>query len=269
MSIFKVKDLDVKLAELLTDKDLESLNRVSKYFLRIFDEAFYKRRFYIFLKTLPKHSILPEMNVYNEPWKKFYNLTKCALQHDKHSRKIEKAIEEDRSDILSLIFRNYEHKDNSIYDWDDRTKDWIDPIQLTISKDSARCYAYLLQFSIGYYPNSVFKNHSHKIIHSKNFQEILSLKERINAIIYSFENGCEKCYSALYTPDLQDKVIDELYDTDVVSLLPLLDLTASSPFSVFMDSIPYDDILKYKEVAIYRDRFYLIKLFTIYSSYFR
>ena len=266
MSIFKVRDLDVKLAEILSDKDLASLNRVSRYFLRILDEAFYRRRFDKLVKSLPNYSILPEMNMLEESWKRFYNVTQYALDFNKHSLKIESAIEEDRADVLALIFRKYQHKDNSIYDWEETDKDWIDPIQLTIDRDSVKCFSYLLQFTIGYYPTSVFKKHSHKIIRSEKFQELLGVKERINAIIDSFENGCQACFSALYSSNLQDKIIDELYN---VNIIPFLDLNSSSSFSTFMNSISYDDVLKYKEVAIYRDKFYLIKLFTIYSSYFR
>ena len=266
MSIFKVKDLDVKLAEKLNDKDLRNLNCVSKYFLRILDEAFYKRRFDTFLKTLPKYSILPEMNMYKESWKRFYNISTQALDANKHSWKIDLAIEEDRSDILGLIFRKYRHTDSSIYDWEEKDRDWLDPIQLTIDRDSVNCFLYLLQFTIGYYPTSIFKKHAHKIINSDNFQERLGVRERIHAIMYTFENGCKHCYSALYTPDLQDKIVDELYNTDVI---PLLNIHANSSFSTFMNSIPYDDLIRYKEVAIHRDRFYLIKLFTIFSSYFR
>ena len=266
MSICKVKDLDVKLGEMLNDKDLLNLNCVSRYYLRILDDAFYRRRFEKLVERLPKYSILPEMNMCQESWKRFYNVVKFALHPDEHSRKIEMSTEEDRADILSLIFRKYQHTDNSIYDWDQKEKGWVDPIQLTIDKDSAKCFSYLLQFTIGYYPTSVFKKHAHKIISSQKFQELLGVKERINAILYSFENGCQECFHSLYEPSLQDKIIDELYH---INIAPFLDLNVSSSFTTFMQTISHDQLLIYKQVAINRDRFNLIKLFTIFSSYFR
>lgn len=264
MSIFKVKDLDVKLGEILKDKDLKNLNRVSKYYLRILDEAFYKKRFEKMLSELANNSVLPKMNLYDESWKKFYYYSKYALEVNQHSLKIEKAITEDRADILSLIFRKYGHRDNSIYDWEDRISNWIDPIQLSISRDSLECFSYLLQFTVGYYPTSVSKKHAHKIMSSNKFRELLNEKERIDAIIYSFENGCEICFSTLYSSDLQDAIIEELYNVDITSFLDL-----SEAFSNFMNTISLDDILKYKEIAIHRDKFPLIKLFTIFSSIFR
>ena len=265
MSIFKVKDLDVKLAEKLNDKDLRNLNCVSKYFLRILDEAFYKRRFDTFLNKLPKYSILPEMNMYEESWKKFYHSVVKALDPNKHSWKIELAIEEDRADILALIFRKYRHTDSSIYDWEEKERDWLDPIQLTIDKDSVKCFTYLLQFTIGYYPTSVFKKHAHKIIVSEKFQELLGKEERIRAIIASFYNGCEVCFSCLYNPRLQDRVIEEFWHIDIV---PLLDCTSPS-FVTFMKTLSYSDLLRYKQIAMNDDRYWLIKLFVIFSSPFR
>jgi hypothetical protein len=262
MSILKVKDLDVKLAEILDDKDLRSLNEVSKYYVRILNDSFYRRKFDKLLKTLPKFTNMPEMNMYKETWKRFYNVAKYALEPNEHRKKIEFAIIQDRDDILSLIFLKYGHKDNSIYDWEETGNDWIDPIQLAISKDSAKCFTYLLEFTLGYYPTAVFNNHAHKIIISKKFQEVLHLRERINGIISSFETGCKSCYSSLYTSDLQDTIVNELYDVDVIPFL-------HSPFSIFMKSIPRDDLLRYKDIAIDSDRFDLIKLFTIYSSIFR
>ncbi len=265
MSIFGIKDLDHKLAELLDDADLKNLNFLNKSSLRIYDNVFYKRRFLQYLQNLENHSILPEMNI--TEWRKFYYAVKKCLNEESHVSTIYKLIEKDRDDLLSLMFRAYKYSSATIYDWSEGEKDYIFPMARVIYEDKEKCFNYLFQFG-AFDVNDVFRNHAHKIMKCEKFQESLNRGIKIMSILDIFKNDCLTCFNSIYSEELKKDVINllyNLYGTDVLHLSSVY----SAAFSAFMKTWTEDELLYQRNRALNENRYDLVKLYTIYTSIFR
>ena len=252
--MFKIKDLNHKLADLLDDKNLLNVNNLNRECVKIYDNIYYKRRLTNYLK--------PEiLKIENENWKEFYYMIKYYLTDDNHVSKIKRLINQDRVDILSLLFKKYGYSYKPIYNWSSEKRDILDPMNYAITKDSEKCFLYLSSFDQSLNVN-VFKYHAHKIIQTERFRNMASIQERINGLIFIFLQGCASCYNSLYSKDLEEEIIEEIYHTDISNLLK----EYSEAFSLFIKSI---DISYYRNQANNRNRYDIVKLLTIYSSRFR
>lgn len=108
MSIFKIKDIDYYFSNFLTDDDLFNLNICNKYYHNLFDENFWKKRFY------EKYDIKLEnkyINIKNYTWKFYCRMIHELLNFDETSvylkSKINKniyySISKDLPDIFYLL----------------------------------------------------------------------------------------------------------------------------------------------------------------------
>ena len=262
MSIFGIKDLDHKLGELLDDKNLKVLNYLNKTCIRIYDEAFYKRRFLKYLNTLENYSVLPESNV--TKWKIFYYTFSKYISSKNHVKIIKTLIEEDEDYMLSLLFRKYKYSNATIYDWYGHERDYLSPMDYVISKDSKKCFDYLFQFQ-HIDTENIFRNHAHKIMNSKN--EFTSPEMKIIAILSIFQNGCITCFNSIYSESYKQSIIELLYIADPEDISHLTSVY-SAAFSAFMKTWTSQELLYYRNDAFIKNRYNLVKLYTIYTSIF-
>ncbi len=264
MSIFGIKDLDHKLANLLDDADLKKLNLLNKSSLRIYDNVFYKRRFLQYLQGLENHSVLPEMNI--TQWRNFYYAVKKCINTESHVSTIYKLIEKDRDDLLSLMFRKYKYSNDTIYDWTSGEKDYIFPMARVIFEDKKKCFNYLFQFG-KFDVHDVFRNHAHKIMKCEKFQESLNKGIKIITILDIFKNGCLTCFNLIYNEEIKKDVVNllyNLYGTDVLHLSSVYSVS----FSAFMKTWTEDELLYQRNRALNENRYDLVKLYTTYTSRF-
>ncbi len=264
MSIFGIKDLDHKLAALLDDADLKNLNLLNKSSLRIYDNAFYKRKFLQYLQSFDNHSILPEMNI--TEWRKFYYAVKKCLKTESHVATIYKLIEKDRDDLLSLMFRKYKYSSDTIYDWSGGEKDYVFPMARVIFQDKEKCFNYLFQFG-KLDMDAVFTNHAHKIMNCEKFQNSLTVPIKTMSIIDIFKNGCLTCFNSIYDEELKKDVINLLYNLYLIEISHLL-CEYSASFSAFMKTWTEDELLYQRNRALHENRYDLVKLYTTYTSRF-
>jgi len=265
-SIFGLRDLDCKIAEYLSDEDLKSLNRVNKYYMKIYDNAFYRRRFYHFYNSYLFSSTV-EMNIYNESWKKFYFCTMKWINECDHIKSVEFCIEEDRADILSLIFiKNNYRKNGTIYGWCDPKQNCIVPVIHCIKKDSLNCYKYINDtMCIDDYQNFYRKYHAHKIKQYWYEKEMMNSEQIYREALFAFKNDCECCYNIIK---------DKIEFNDMMELLIFMNdkqfcyKKYNKTFHLFVTNISYSKIIKYKEIAMKNNRLDIIKLLTKYSSPF-
>jgi hypothetical protein len=266
MSIIGLKDLDHQLADFLLDNDLRNLQIVNKYYIRIYDDAFYRRRFYNYILSLKTIKEINEMNIYKESWKKFYYLVKKLVENSDHISSLRMCIDEDRVDILSLMFIiNNFTSEGTIYGWAHPKHEMINPIGYCITKDSVKCFEYLYKIK----NNDIDLNycHAHKIKEYLYQENSRDGTDNVREIFQSFFNRCETCYNLIKYIDV-DKIIGELYwRVDHVELISEYSMY-NKAFHLFVKSIPHSKLLEYKNEAIEIYRLDITKLLTKYSSPF-
>lgn len=263
MSILGLKDLDQKLAEFLSDADLSNLNSINRYYFRIYDDAFYRRRFYQFYNSFPFSSTV-EMNIYAQRWKKFYYLVKKWLAETDHVKSICYCIDEDRVDILSLIYiKNNYRKDTRIWDWEKAKAFYIVPPEYCLKRDSCKCFQYFDNIYVEEYQEyyQQYDPHNIKSFWYKNGK--MSVEEIINEIIFSFETNCETCYNIFQDNIEANSIFYRLFSIPANAFLEY-----NKPFSLFIKNIPHSKILEYKNIALQKNRFDVVNLLTLYSSPF-
>lgn len=263
MSILGLKDLDQKLAEFLSDGDLSNLNSINRYYFRIYDDAFYRRRFYQFYNTFPFSSTV-DMNIYGQSWKFFYYLVKKWLAEPDRVKSVCYCIDEDRVDILSLIYiKNKYLKESRIWDWEKAKTMYVVPPEYCLKRDSCKCFQYFNNISVEEYQN-YYQNYDPHCIKKFWYENgIMKSKEIIKEIIFSFEHNCEECYK-LFQDDIEsEKIMNELFYLPTNTFLEY-----NKPFSLFINTIPHSKLLEYKNLALNRNRLDIVNLLTLYSSPF-
>jgi hypothetical protein len=251
--MFKIKDLNHKLSEFLSDKDLLSLTLINKYsYYHVFDEKYWKRKF-------NKYDYNIQFNIYNENWKKYYYLISKWLNEGDHIKSINFAIHEDRSDLLKMIYiRNKYQKTQTIYDWSGQNKDIFDPMTEIIEEDSVRCFDYIYDPS-KYYTFLKIKHviliHSHKILNylSKDIKE-----DHAHLIL---KNNCEKCAENL----INEKYTNYEFLNRIKNYEDIYKIY-NKPFHNIIKCI--QDIDQIKSRALEENNFELIKALTKYTSQF-
>jgi len=182
MSIFGIKDLDYKLTEFLDNKTLFSLQYVNKYYLAIFDEIFWKRRFYLYYRH---HINLKNkyINKNNYSWKKYYKFVDNLLSEVIISLSIYKTIKEDMVDLFFLLininnmkfdklFNNGKFKDKEAYNYICESSLRFMPINLIIENDSIDCF------------KSFFKMKKHKLHKGLPMQYFIkAIRNKSNKIV--------------------------------------------------------------------------------------
>ncbi len=95
------KDLFYYISDFLDDVSLLKLSLSCQKAYSIYNESFYKYRFYkIFNKYIDSDVII---NSVDEKWKNFYFKTKRYLQSDDYTEVFNFVIMQDRDDLLSLL----------------------------------------------------------------------------------------------------------------------------------------------------------------------
>jgi hypothetical protein len=263
MSIIGLKDLDQKLAEFLSDADLSNLNSINRYYFKIYDDAFYRRRFYQFYNSFPFSSTI-DMNIYHQSWKNFYYLVKKWLAESDHVKSICYCIDEDRVDILSLIYIQSKYlKDSRIWDWANEKCFYVVPPEYCLKRDSCKCFQYFNNISVEEYQEYYQQYDPHRIKRFWYENGIMSEEEIMREIIFSFEINCETCYNMF-----QDKIETDLIFYRLFSISENAFLEYNKPFNLFIKTIPHSKILEYKNIALQKDRLDVVNLLTIYSSPF-
>ena len=261
--ILRHKDLDQKLADLLDDNNLKAINCVNRYYTRVLDDEYYKRRF----RREIKYDI-SNMNINKEPWKTFYFKAQKYLQDEDHVNVIRLLVLGDHADILQLVYEKYSYQDKeTIYGWNSKTKDYTNPLTLTIEHDRAKCFQYLYELQNPLNCSTlIISYHAHKIL--KTY--VSKLDENLKAVnaYHCFDDKCMECYDLLDISSVPaHKILNVLYQVDLESIGYFIS-QHSRPLQKFMDGIPRSDLIFYKEEALQRNRMDIVKLLTTYTSPF-
>ena len=262
--ILRNKDLDQKLGDLLDDKNLKALNCVNKYYTVVLNGEYYKRRFRREIKQ-----DISDMNINKESWKTFYFKAKKYLTDTDHVNSIRLLILGDQADILQLIYEKHDHykKTATIYGWENKTREYTNPLSLCIEHDRVRCFQYLSLLQ----PDNVntywmIQCHSHKIL--KVYEPFITIQTKALNFLQCCEGNCMECCELLNISDIfPHKVLEVLYNSDVLNV-EYFTCRHSRPLQKFMDTIPRNDLLFYKEEALQRNRMDIVKVLTYYTSPF-
>ena len=251
-----IKDLDRKLSDFLEDKDVFSLICVNKYYSKVFNEEYWKRRLISkFSDILPKN-----YNIYNETWKKYYLMVSHFLNQDYYTS-ITFCIKEDRVDLLEIFYQKYNCNLNILRDWYKKRESCI-PINLAVENDSIKCFKYISENLEIYSPtlnlSRALDYHAHNIVDY--------LKEYIEEghIMSIFEHDCLVCAEKLNKFFYKNDIIYELhyYKTLVEKILKIYNET----FALFVKNINYDELLKYKNACLKRNHYDVAKCLTKYTT---
>jgi len=201
MSIFKLKDIDYKFTDFLDNKTLFSLSIVNKYYIKIFDNKFWKRRFYYFYK---KHINLNNVyiNIYNQEWNKYYKLTTHLYNFQNLAISIYNSIIIDSPDLFYLLinfnklktnklFNTGKYKDIEAYNYISKSELRFLPINLIIEKDSINCFKFLIKEQnknlYEYYFENSIRNKSIKIVNYMIEKNIIKINVKILKLILLYK----------------------------------------------------------------------------------
>ncbi len=252
--MIKIKDLNHKISDYLDDRDILSLNSVNKYYYNVFDDIYWKRKFY------KKFNFDIEINIYNEPWKFYYLLIVKWLKKHDHVSSILFAVSKDRSDLLRMIYLKNNYKSNIIRGWSNIKRESIDVTDEVIEEDAINCFKFIYKINNYYKFLLISKSimyHSHNIL--------LYLKENIKKdhILLIFRNNCLKC----------SEIVDfkKYANYNFINLIPVKDLIYINsiyniPFHIFVKEIK--DVKKIKSKLLEYNNFEAIKAITKYTSKF-
>lgn len=253
------KDVNHKLAEYLTDIDLLSLNSINKYYYKVFDDQFWRRRFLDFYSKNLAENLPENYNVYNESWKKYYFIVKKKLDKDRYDNAIKFCIEEDRVDLLEMIYNKYKCSYKIINNHVTDTKSWFSPISYSIKKDSYRCFEYIFKNISTYFTHIYFRiailNHAHKIVEYL-FEETIEKQ-----LLFVFDENCLICAKILENKFLkyQDKIMNILYDCNPDFIK---NLKNHKTFTLFIRKIK-DRLPEYKKRALEKERFDIFDILNV------
>jgi len=260
-----IKDLVYMIAEKLEDDEVINLSLISKYYNKIINENFWKKRF--FSKNEITNTIMDniELNIYNESWKKYYFMVKKIVTDENHIGNIKFIIDEDRSDLLIIFYKKHGyHYNMNIYDWNNNVG-FINPLDHCIKKDSIKCFKVFKEFfPISNFLNSCIIYDSHKIIEHLLDSEY---PHPASDIIIVLNKQCETCAKLLEKKNLfdMDVIIKILYTNSyIVDNI----INGNKIFSYFVKKIPREKMEKYKNDALERNRFDVIKCLTMYTMPF-
>ena len=150
MSIFGIKDLDYKFTKFLDNQTLFSLQNINKYYLNIFNEIFWKKRFYShYIRYINIKNKYINKNKYK--WKEYYKITDNLLSFKNLSLSVYKTIILDTADLFFLIininnmefdklFNSGKYKDTTAYNYFSNENLRFMPINLIIENDSINCF---------------------------------------------------------------------------------------------------------------------------------
>ena len=262
--ILRNKDLDQKLGDLLDEKSLKALNCVNRYYTGILNDEYYKRRF-----RREVRNDISNMNIKNESWQKFYFLVKKYLTDEDHVNSVRLLILADQADILELLYEKHNCYKNTdtIYGWQNKTRGYTNPLSLSIEHDRVKCFQYLSKLQ----PSNInvawmIHSHAHKIL--KVHEPMLSKEDKALNFLYSCEGNCMACSELLNMSDVfPHKILAVLYNSDSFSV-DYFTYRHSLPLQKYMNSIPRNDLLFYKEEALQRNRMEIVQLLNCYTSPF-
>lgn len=197
MSIFRIKDIDYKFTEFLDNKTLFSLKVVNKYYVKIFDDKFWKRRFFYFYK---KYIKLDDkyINIYKQNWIKYYKLTSYLYNFKNLAISLYDSIIMDSPDLFYLLinynklktnklFNSGKYKDIEAYNYTSKNNLRFLPINLIIEKDSVNCFKFLIKEQnkklYEYYFENSIRNKSHNIINYMIEKNIIKINVRFLKLI--------------------------------------------------------------------------------------
>ena len=260
-----IKDVNHKLSEFLDDADLFSLSQVNTYYHRIFDEAYWRRRFFHnfsnFLTDGQKY------NLYDESWSKYYRLLYTWSRKPTYNAVVF-AIEKDRADLLSIIYKKNSLKyENTVYDWSKKMSNFMTPVSEAVSQDSIHCFRLIVK-NLNYYIPELSLNDAiicsaHKIV-----EELVNYANN-RAIISMMRQDCLICAGLLepYIEKHIDKVIDYLFQNP--EFVRGITENVNKCFDLFVHKLSLDEMDHYKKEALNRNRYDVIKALTKYTTPFR
>lgn len=175
MSIFKIRDIDYYFSNFLTDNDLFNLSNSNKYYYNLFDENFWKKRFYA------KYDIKLEnkyINIKNYNWKKYYRMAHELLNFDETStslkskinRNIYYSISKDLPDIFYLLITENNINPDTTLNYGGSIFSsgmTFKPINTMIYKDAINCFETffsLEKHNPSFYLDIAIERKSYKIV---------------------------------------------------------------------------------------------------------
>jgi hypothetical protein len=162
MSIFIIKDINYKLIDFLTIKDIFNISHVNKFYFYFLNIKLWK---IIFYKKINSYTTLKEkyINYYDENWKKYCITLHNFLNNNNTVLSIYKTIKNDYLDIFLFIlnfnnlniynfFNSGKYEDPESYNIKSDKILRFNCIELSIEKNSLNCFKYL------YKRNQIDKN---------------------------------------------------------------------------------------------------------------
>jgi hypothetical protein len=267
-NMLHIKDLDKYLANYLQDKDILNLRACSKYSKHVFDEDFWKKRFYLqYSKIIDEEYINSNVKKFPSWFDYYFEIKRFTIFFSRKD-----AIKYDRADVLSVFVNEPNIFGPPIFQL----------LRYTVEDDAINCFTFL--YKKYYYKNSN-KNYNNKI--SVSIEDVIHFKATkiFNYIICNnLENFSYDAFiRALDRRDIN--ILKSLLSSPLYSNISILFSSLSYPEN--MDYIEYwiseynpcvqyflslpqimENLIRYKNQAFFSNNLHIVKLLTKYTSPF-
>ena len=190
-------------------------------------------------------------------------MVRKLIEGDDHVKAIKFAINEDRVDILNLIFiKSGYYTTPTIYGWYSKNRDHVIPLHYAIVKDSLKCFQYLYDLSEKddeEIIDDAFLHCAHKIL---GYMNSLQIKHSDDNRLKIIKKGCSQCYHLSNFSNFFDFLYNSLRNYEITIN------RYNAAFHFLVKSLPYERILFYKNQACEQNRIEICKLLTEYTSPF-
>ena len=266
MSLIGIKDLDYLLADRLDDRSIFNLQQTNQYYYKLFDDKYYLKRYLKKYGDLLSNKLdLKKIKITKELYFENQKYLICS----KHVAGTVFAISQDRPDLLFLIV--YFLKTEIRY-----LVNSYNILQNIVEKDAIECFKYHYCGEFEYFIIEIaIKNKSDRILRYLDRFDLFNDSLMVDFMIYLSIIHYSPCYLELLLNKrvLSDKLIDDV----LIRIIHLEDMRKtcynwSERYNraayLFISNLSEEKVEEIKSVCLEENRYYIIKLLTVYRSGF-
>ena len=238
-----IKDLDIYLADFLSDRDVINLSWINSKCYKLYDNRFFKNRF------SQKYKLLSRNGNYNVP-ENFDKKEFCEVF--KHLTHWKYAITHDKEYLLDLFMVDY-----------------IDGLDTAVKNDSIKCFQKLSSLYTKYHESLAVKQNSKKIINFLNDEEMLLFQS--NYVFRAITSNCFDYIFLLPSHRINNDMVHEVFYSFSYYYKDESEKWTNeynAALDLFISRIPKKVLAEQRSILLQKNCFHVIKLLTQYTSPF-